>query len=268
MRSKAKYAEYKIHVDDDEGAGNNITNLQKKLDAVYDIPIELLVAHFTPSSFPVIPVINKATAKTCGDSWRIIVNSTAEGSQTSGITAFYNLFYDRLEIFDTEGRFEAVLSRHSSAQNKIAAKGGILIRIVQFVLKIEGDSTKVQTSLYMLGKSHSQKGIRPWQYSVFVQTLLMTIASRLGSDATSDVMESWVNLFAFVMKSMLPQAIKGQVVATELNINTSNVFNDEKINDQVKGIEEKKEKQKKYGVGSASGTNSGALADVSESIKT
>jgi hemoglobin-like flavoprotein len=64
--------------------------------------------------------------------------------------------------------------------------------------------------LYMLGKSHLQKAIRPWQYSVFVQTLLNTIASRLGNDATSEVMEAWVNLFAYVMQGMLPASIKGE----------------------------------------------------------
>ena len=139
----------------------------------------------------------------------------------SGMTVFYNEFYDRLEQLDSSGRFEAVLSRNTSGDNKIAAKGAILIRIIKFVLKIDTDTKDNQMMLFMLGKSHSQKAIRPWQYSIFVQTLLYTISSRLGVDATNDVMESWVNLFAFVMKSMLPPAIRGQVVETELSINTS-----------------------------------------------
>ena len=52
-------------------------------------------------------------------------------------------------------------------------------------------------------------GIRPWMYSAFVQTLLLTISSRLGHRATHDVMEAWVNVFAFVLKRMLPAAIRG-----------------------------------------------------------
>jgi hemoglobin-like flavoprotein len=75
--------------------------------------------------------------------------------------------------------------------------------------------------LVILGKSHSRKAIRPWQYSIFVQTLLLTIASRLGTGATNNVMEAWVNLFAYVMHGMLPHAIKGQVNDRELNINTA-----------------------------------------------
>ena len=94
--------------------------------------------------------------------------------------------------------------------------------------------------LYMLGKSHSHKGIRPWQYAVFVQTLLNTIASRLGSEASSNVMESWVHQFAYVMKYMLPHAIKGQVVCTEVHVNTSSEFASGKIAQEVEEIEEMK----------------------------
>jgi hypothetical protein len=62
----------------------------------------------------------------------------------------------------------------------------------------------------------------------------------LGTHATSDVMEAWVNLFAFVMKSMLPPAIKGQVVETELNINTSSEFENGKIAAEVSAVEDEK----------------------------
>ncbi len=56
-----------------------------------------------------------------------------------------------------------------------------------------------------------------------------------------------MNLFAFVMKSMLPPAIKGQVVETELNINTSSEFHNEKIQTELQEIEEYKEMHKKLG---------------------
>ncbi len=49
------------------------------------------------------------------------------------------------------------------------------------------------------------------------------------------------------MKSMLPPAIKGQVVETELNINTSSEFHNEKIQSELQEIEEYKEMHKKLG---------------------
>mmetsp|Transcript_1471 Transcript_1471/g.1547 ORF Transcript_1471/g.1547 Transcript_1471/m.1547 type:complete len:274 (+) Transcript_1471:171-992(+) len=213
---------------DDKGTSDYYNRKPNRVQKMFGmrpaIPIELSVAHFTPTSFPIIPLINKNTTDLCTESWNKILNTEYKdenGVTTSGMTMFYNDFYERLDIFDSSGRFEAVLNRHSSGANKIAAKGAILIRIVKFVLKFEEDSKESQALLHNLGKSHNQKSIRPWQYSVFVQTLLMTIAYRLGTNATTDVMAAWVNLFAFVMKGMLPQSIKGQVDEDELNINTS-----------------------------------------------
>lgn len=186
-----------------------------------------MVAHFTPSSFPLIPTINTQSSLLCAKSWAKIVSQCIQVDRhttISGMTAYYNEFYERLRIFDSSGKFDAVLSSHSGGHNKIAAKGAIILRIVNFVVRIQGDSKANTMLLYMIGKSHAQKAIRPWQYSVFVQTLLNTISSRLGREATSDVMEAWVNLFAFVMQGMLPSAIKDHVVETELNINVSSEF--------------------------------------------
>jgi hypothetical protein len=59
------------------------------------------------------------------------------------------------------------------------------------------------------------------QYTIFLQCLVLTLSSRLGTAATGDVMEAWVNAFAFVCKTMLPLAIDGQVDNTEINITTS-----------------------------------------------
>lgn len=223
--------------------------LQHKFAREYEIPLEIQVAHFTPSSFPMVPIITPRSARICAETWKLICAAVKQedGSTQSGITIFYNDFYERLAMFDSSGRFDAVLSRNTSGQNKIAAKGAIIVRIVQFLLQIEEDSEKVQLSLFMLGKSHAQKGIRPWQYSIFVQTLLISVASCLGRHATNDVMESWVNLFAFVMRSMLPEAIKGQVVVTEMNINTTSVVGDERIHRELLEVEEMREMKKRFG---------------------
>ena len=60
------------------------------------------------------------------------------------------------------GRFDAVLGAHTSVTNKITARGAILVCIIKLIIVIEGDSKAVQYKLYLLGKSHAQKGIRPW----------------------------------------------------------------------------------------------------------
>ena len=48
---------------------------------------------------------------------------------------------------------------------------------------------------------------------------MLFFIAQLGLDATHEVMEAWVNMFAFIMKTMLPLAIVGQTIETEIAIN-------------------------------------------------
>jgi hemoglobin-like flavoprotein len=191
-----------------------------------EIPIDVQVAHYMPAFFPMIPIVSPRTNIILTESWKKIVSKDvidSFGSTTSGITVFYNQFYERLAVLDNSGKFEEVLLRYASGVNKIAAKGAILIRIIKYVVAIKEDTPEVQVMLRILGKSHNKKGIRPWQYSIFIQTLLYTIASRLETEATNEIMSAWVHIFAFVMNGMLPDAIKNNVVENEVAINTSSV---------------------------------------------
>ena len=133
-----------------------------------------------------------------------------------------------------------MLGSHTTGQNKIAEKGAIIIRIVNYVLSLNENDEETQFRLYTLGKAHAKRKIRPYMYSVFVQVMLYTISAQLGTHATHEgtnmssrlvtrntcllmshfysfattllvlVMEAWVNMFAFIMKSLLPLAIKGK----------------------------------------------------------
>jgi hypothetical protein len=127
----------------------------------------------------------------------------------------------------------------------VAVKGSVLLRVINYALNIEGATPEVETALYLIGKAHTHRAIRPWMYSVFLQTLMNTLSSRLGNEATKKVMEAWVNLFAYVFKHILPPAIEGRVVETELNINTSSVFADGRIAAEVAAIEEVKDFNRK-----------------------
>eukprot|EP01041_Mallomonas_annulata_P011958 gene11958-25048_t len=244
--------------DDEFVSGNTISIvcMQKKLKKELDIPMQVAVAHYTPASFPIIPKINKKFSDLCNESWQSILDNCTKLENgevgTSGLVMFYNDFYERLQQVDTSGKIESVLSQGSSSDNKVAAKGGVLVRIINYILMIEDDTKATQSMLYMLGVSHAQKRIRPWQYAVLVQTLLLTIAARLDNKATNEVMEAWVNLFAFVMKSMLPPAIEHRIVPTEVHINTSSDFAGGKIAEQVEVLEEVKNIRRKFSRDTAS----------------
>ena len=230
------FSKRKIVVSDNYNSETNIIELQKQLSITYAIPIEISVAHYTPSIFPLIPIINPKINELCKNSWKIICSNKeilGSGFEVTGITLFYNDFYERLKLVDENHKIEAVLTAHSTGNNKIADKGAIIIRIINYILSISQNDHQTQFRLFTLGKAHSKRAIRPYMYSVFVQNMLYTISNQLGVNATHEVMEAWVNMFAFVMKSMLPLAIKNQVLENEININTKTDFSSDHVKTQI-----------------------------------
>eukprot|EP01039_Chlorochromonas_danica_P007099 gene7099-7851_t len=187
------------------------------------IPMDVMVAHFTPSTFPLVPQLKQGFLPLCRQSWQIIVNQREQheeyGTQLHGITAFYNEFYERLSKVDVNGAYEKILMKHAVGTNKIAAKGAIIVRIVEFLLKCDGDTPGMKMRLKMLGQSHKKYKVRPWQFAVFLELFLLTMGSRLKNHATPSVMEAWVNLLAYSLKHMLPDALDGTVLESEAHVN-------------------------------------------------
>jgi hemoglobin-like flavoprotein len=234
-----------IAVTDATFDSNDILKIQERLGKKYAIPLDVQVAHYTPSIFPLVPIINPQINRLCVDSWKLICSRkelTESGVELTGITLFYNDFYERLKLVDENAKIESVLSAHSTGLNKIAEKGAIIIRIINYTLSITQNDEQTQFRLYNLGKGHTKRAIRPYMYSVFVQTLLYTIANQLGLYATHEVMEAWVNVFSFIIKSMLPPAIKGQTLETEICINTKSEFSSDAVKAQVQEIKYEREK--------------------------
>jgi hemoglobin-like flavoprotein len=224
---------------------NDILQIQEILSKKYKIPLEVQVAHYTPAIFPLVPIINSTINTLCADSWKLICNKREimeSGIEITGITLFYNDFYERLHTVDENRKIESVLSAHSTGANKIAEKGAIIIRIINYCLSISKNDEQTQFRLYNLGKAHTKRAIRPYMYSIFAQTLLYTISNQLGHDASHEVMEAWVNVLSFIMKSMLPPAIKGQTLQTETSINTKTEFSSENVKTQLQEIKYEREK--------------------------
>lgn len=211
---------------DEDPAHKNDTDKSRVLRSVSKyrvdkIPMELQVAHYMPATFPLVSTLTMSTIAACRHSWNIVINRHELDHngrlQTHGMTLFYNEFYRRLEQVDSLGRIEEVLARRGG-RNKIAAKGSLIIRIVRYMLNMDNSADTIR-SLRMCGKSHRIKGIRPWQYSVFMEVLLQTLSHRLAESASMDVMDAWVNLSAFSLAHMLPAAIEGRVVESEAAFN-------------------------------------------------
>ena len=83
-------------------------------------------------------------------------------------------------------QIEAVLGSHTTGQNKIAEKGAIIIRIINYALSLSDNDEQTQFRLYTLGKAHAKRKIRPYMYSIFVQVMLYTISAQLGTHASQE----------------------------------------------------------------------------------
>lgn len=179
----------------------------------------LQVAHYTPSTFPLKPILTNDRILRCRESWQWIMTQRVRQStydiDVHGITIFYNEFYDRLSTIDSQGLYESVLMKYTTGANRIAAKGAILVRIVNTILQLENDSAETREKLAKIGDLHQPMGIRPWQYGVFLEIFVATLAHQLKTSATSEVMEAWVNVMGYALQKILPTAIAGHVIESE-----------------------------------------------------
>lgn len=201
----------------------------------FESSLAVHVSHYSPPQFPMKPEISRASIEVCKTTWaKILEPTTLDGVEMSGMTAFYTSFYNLLEVYDKQGKFESVLTQHAAGLNPAAAKGAILIRIINFALAIDPENEeRTNHVMFTLGKSHNHKRIRPWQYSVFVQCLINTLSIRLGVVATNDVMNAWVNLFAFIMQRLLPIAIQGLVNESELEVPVTDEVASVEVTDEI-----------------------------------
>jgi hemoglobin-like flavoprotein len=190
--------------------------------------LQLQVAFYTPCCFPMVPTVTQDTMYVCRKCWaQLMLPVQIDGKTMSGLTIFYTEFYNVFATIDQGGYFEKTLLARASGLNSIAAKGALIIRIMNFSLSLDPDNpAETERRLATVGRTHKTYSIRPWMYRGFVEALLTTLQLILDDRATSEVMSAWCNLFALVLQKMLPPAIEGIVHPHEMDANFSgNIIN-------------------------------------------
>ena len=110
----------------------------------------------------------------------------------------HSIFSHPCFLYPDIHQIEAVLGSHTTGTNKIAEKGAIIIRIVNYVLSLSTNDEQTQFRLYTLGKAHAKRKIRPYMYSIFVQVMLYTISAQLGTHASQEGTRHLVISFKYV----------------------------------------------------------------------
>lgn len=179
--------------------------------------IKTTVEHYIPVCMPLTPIVLPNDILVIKSSWAKLQSGEAEGLRgkgASGLVVLFDSFYTKL--FSRSKVFQA----HFGSNIKV--RGEILIRIIQFVTTLDLDDLKVvKTKLYFLGRAHVSRNIRPWQYGMFVETLIETIMITLGDDGDYECARAWVQVMAYIMRNMLPEAIRHSIKPEEHTANYS-----------------------------------------------
>ncbi|CAM9399472.1 unnamed protein product [Chrysoparadoxa australica] len=182
-------------------------------------PDRNIVAHYMSPTMPLDFEVRDRHKEICGKSWKCIVQGKATGGNQvargdAGLVLFCDEFYYRL--FQRYSAFKAVFPN-------MKKRGEVLISAMQFILDLEFDGSKEERlKICKLGeRHHTKKGVRPWHFSAYTETLLETIMSWLGREASIDTGEAWSMCVGYVCEKLLSTYLIGQVIPTEYQVNES-----------------------------------------------
>jgi len=165
---------------------------------------DVLLEHYQPAEFPLIPVITRDTNKLTWASWQLLTgreydDPNAAGGKAKGAIFFYTTFFRML--FEKSPDFK---NRFSTIQSQVS----VMSKVIALCLSVDIEKLDLQRrQLVDLGVKHRRIVHDPWQYSIYAVNVLSTLQICLGDDATEQVMSAWMHVLAFVLRSMLPYAI-------------------------------------------------------------
>ena len=173
--------------------------------------MQLVVVKFP--SYYVEPKITGDDIKRVRSSWNLIIEDTSAEYhvQKSTIEAsscwawFYNAFYDHL--------FEVAPEVRSFFKN-MSSQGRALVKMISTMFGLFNNmhthSSTEKSTLEGLAKRHAGYGILGTQYSIFGEVLLWTLKKVLGAEFTDEVERSWLHMYCFMLKIVLPAAAKAE----------------------------------------------------------
>ncbi len=169
-----------------------------------DMSRQVKLEHYQPQEFPLIPVISTDTHLLTNESWKKISDREYEDAETQsgkvkGAIFFYNTFFKLLfdKSTDFRTKFPTVISQAS-----------VMSKVIAICLSIEYNKLDLQTTqLKELGLKHRYLVQDPWQFGIYATTIHSALKICLDTDATPQVMTAWLNVLAFILRTMLPVAI-------------------------------------------------------------
>lgn len=161
-----------------------------------------------PLSTPVLQyaeniVVSPAVMSACNVSWkRLIKIGSSEVGKSSytrnkGFHSFCEIFFTNFVVFDAEG---TVVPKFVPLENSDCfSRNALLMKIVSFCLSFPSSTSAVKAKLKAIGSSRCRVGISDFEFCMFAEVLLCTIATVVHSSAARSVLKDWSLLLSFVV---------------------------------------------------------------------
>lgn len=158
-----------------------------------------IIEHYMPAHFPLVDSISDIDIKRCRASWTIITRKN-NNQETSTLVKLVDTFY--IDLCKKSQKFEKIFTN-------VKERASILTKALTFILSVnQKNEAMKKREYYELGILHRRLGISHWMFSVYISTLIQTIAEVLNSNASIEVMESWTRLCSYTLRFMLEAIIQ------------------------------------------------------------
>jgi hemoglobin-like flavoprotein len=142
------------------------------------------------------------------DSWALIVEDTSAEYQaqksmiqsSSCVAWFYDLFYERL--------FQVAPTTKPLFKNDMQVQGKALVKMISAALGLLNDVASLTDALQGLARGHAAKGVVSAQYGIVGEVMLWTLKKVLGEHYTPEVEGSWLRIYCFMIKVIIPAAVE------------------------------------------------------------
>jgi len=187
-----------------------LRRLQSSISGVFSPREAFVVEHYLPVFCIMNPVLSPRIGELTKMSWERVVSGEAQGfkkvkekqPELTSLIYFYDRFYHQLFFLYPEVRH--------FFQSSIASQGRRLVKSLMGLATIVSyDSLRVCKKLTEITERHNQLGIHPMFYGGFMWNIIITLRHCLDEDWTQDIEEAWVTSASFMLRVMIPIAVRG-----------------------------------------------------------
>ena len=244
-------------------ATNDFTMIGNRKHAYIDesnliVDIQMAISHYMPPRFPMYQVIDQNDVSNFKELWDYIYHNKSESTRTQSLlSSLFDTFYDKL--FERSETFK----RFFGGDFKLRCK--LLTKQMMFFTTLDLDNN-VQKVFDDLGSMHTKMGISNWQYSLFVEVLLESLATVLGEQAEPVKMRSATRVVSFALYKLLEATLIPEIIEPfEMEVNFQG---DPPLKKKREPVNNQKKKTSKSGssigrsfasTNSSSGNNSGSM---------